>query len=100
MCVKISRNRGVSHARALMKIRRLKTVVRMRHTFGRDKNRHYFGSFFFSIKGEEEVDYLYNNLADLADSEKLLICCSPMAVPWHFMFDFVKGNPFLQPSNG
>ena len=55
---------------------------------------------FFSIKGEEEVDYLYNNLADLADSEKLLICRSPMAVPWHFMFDFVKGNPFLQPSNG
>ena len=42
--------------------RRLKTVVRMRHTFGRDKNRHYFGSaVFFSIKGEEEVDYMYNN---------------------------------------
>ena len=84
LCVKISRNRGVSHARALMKIRRLKTVVRMRHTFGRDKNRHYFGSFFFSIKGEEEVDYLYNNLADLADSEKLLICRSPMAVSMAF----------------
>ena len=55
LCVKISRNRGVSHARALMKIRRLKTVVRMRHTFGRDKNRHYFGSFFFQSRGRRRL---------------------------------------------
>ena len=72
-----------------------------RHTFGRNKNRHYvLEALHFFLKGEEEVHYLYNNLVDLADSEKLLICHSLMAVPWHFMFDVVKRKPFLHPSNG
>lgn len=58
LSVKISQNCGVSHARALMSFVAWKQLCGCwgripRHTFGRDKNRHYFGSavFFFQSRG-------------------------------------------------